>query len=155
MMRTSFSHLTFLSWIEQQIRDPRLSTLRLSRLDTARNSRRLTLLTGLLGLALAAPVSHAEYFVVVGSFLDSDTAMSELHRRSDRSGNTLRIAVTTVDDQTYHRLISGPFVNPRTALAEQMNWQSVGVSDAWVVQLRGVPERRRPDLNRGLDIAKH
>ncbi|MCR9276459.1 MAG: hypothetical protein NXH85_00700 [Pseudomonadaceae bacterium] len=108
----------------------------------------------LLALSLVTPTASAEYFVVVGSFLDSDVAVAELHRRSDRSGNTLRIAVTDVGEQTYHRLISGPFVNPRTALSEQMNWQSVGVTDAWVVQLRGVPERRRPALTQGLDIAK-
>ena len=91
--------------------------------------------------ALSTPAS-ADYFVVVGSFLDQDVATAEMHRRSDRSGNTLRIAVTDLGDQTFYRLISGPFVNPRTALAEQLGWQSVGVSDAWVVRLNGIPARR-------------
>lgn len=149
-MRKRFSRLNSLSSINSQNRDQKTPSMHIFR----NQSRRFMAGLSLLALSLVAPNAGAEYFVVVGSFLDSDVAVAELHRRGDRSGNTLRIAVTDVGEKTYHRLISGPFVNPRTALSEQMNWQSVGVKDAWVVQLRGVPDRRRPDLNRGLDIAQ-
>lgn len=115
--------------------------------DSSRNrSRRYARLLGAVTLLLAPVLAlnaHGDYYVVVGSFLDESVATSELHRRSDRSGNTLRIAVTDIGSETYYRLISGPFVNPRTALSEQLGWQTVGVSDAWVVQLANVPARRK------------
>lgn len=153
-MRKSYSRLKTFNWINLQIRgqirERKFPSMQLFQ----RQPSHFVTGIALLVLSLTTPAVSADYFVVVGSFLDSETAVEELHRRGDRSGNTLRIAVTDVGEQTYHRLISGPFVNPRTALSEQMNWQSVGVTDAWIVQLRGVPERRRPDLNRGLDIAQ-
>lgn len=104
----------------------------------------------LAALVAGAPTASAEYFVVVGSFLDQSVATEELRRRGDRSGNTLRIAATELDDQVYYRLISGPFVSPRTALAEQLGWQSIGISDAWVVQLNDVPLRRS-----GMELARN
>jgi cell division protein FtsN len=89
------------------------------------------------------------YYVVVGSFLDSATAIKELARRSDRSGNTLRIAISEVQNQTWHRLISGPFVSSVTASSEQTSWQQVGVDDAWIIRL-DIPQRRKKPLRLAL-----
>lgn len=118
----------------------------------SRDSSKLCRFIGALLIGLASYSSAADYYVIVGSYADQETADAEASRKSGVSGTTLHVVPTEVSGRVWYRLVSGPFEKKHTAVSEQTGWAGIGFPEAWVMHRKESSPSYIPDYENHIAI---